>query len=172
MGKKGPYKYCIVPCCTSSTVKTPEKIFFNVPRDPMKRKAWTNAMKRDEKFNKELSPVSTLWCCEDHFLLEKDMKNYMRYKLQGGKVFIKEDVIPHIFKCQASVTATSKKRKAQKRKLLDIAAAGLMDSQPTAPTSAAANLDVRSHATDVPVTVKKEICDESIQAVAKLMVHV
>ncbi|CAL1264106.1 unnamed protein product [Larinioides sclopetarius] len=99
----------------------------------------------------------------DETELEKDMKNYMRYKLQGGKVFIKEDVIPHIFKCQASVTATSKKRKAQKRKLLDIAAAGLMDSQPTAPTSAAANLDVRSHATDVPVTVKKEICDESIQ---------
>ncbi|CAL1264104.1 unnamed protein product [Larinioides sclopetarius] len=100
----------------------------------------------------------------DETELEKDMKNYMRYKLQGGKVFIKEDVIPHIFKCQASVTATSKKRKAQKRKLLDIAAAGLMDSQPTAPTSAAANLDVRSHATDVPVTVKKEICDESIQS--------
>ena len=67
MDKKQTYKYCIVPCCRNTTANTSGKLFFSVPKNAAKRKAWTTAMKRDEKLNKELSSVSTLWCCEDHF---------------------------------------------------------------------------------------------------------
>lgn len=66
-GVKVPFKYCLVPCCTSTTVNTPGKLFFCVPYDKVKRKAWTVAMKRDEKKNPALSTKTTHWCCEDHF---------------------------------------------------------------------------------------------------------
>lgn len=79
MNKKPSYKYCIVPCCTSSTSNTSEKLFFHVPKDPVKRKAWTYAMKRDEKLNEELSSKSTLWCCEDHFSVSKYLFNSFLY---------------------------------------------------------------------------------------------
>ena len=71
MSSRKPYKYCIVPCCTSSTTNTPEKVFLSVPKDPVKRKAWVNAMKRDERDNKHLSSTSTVYCCEDHFVISK-----------------------------------------------------------------------------------------------------
>lgn len=28
------------------------------------------------------------------------MENYVRFKLMGGKIIMKRDVVPHIFKCQ------------------------------------------------------------------------
>lgn len=71
MNAKSYSKYCIVPCCKNTTSTATQKLFFSVPRDPVKRKAWTQAMKRDEKLNTELSSSSPLWCCEDHFTVSK-----------------------------------------------------------------------------------------------------
>ena len=71
MSRSSNYKYCIVPCCTNTTSSTSEKVFFHVPRDPIKRQAWIRAMKRDEKLTPKLSTNSTLWCCEDHFSVSK-----------------------------------------------------------------------------------------------------
>ncbi|GBM33466.1 hypothetical protein AVEN_55788-1 [Araneus ventricosus] len=156
------YKYCIVPYCTNTTVTAPDTLFINVPKNDVLRKKWCKAMKRDDKANPKLSTTSVRHVCGDHFDLEKDMRNYMRYKLQGGSVFIKKGVVPHIFKCQTSLPSTPKKRKREKRKRLDVGA-GSMDAQPTASTSAAANLDVESNALDLPVTVKQEFSDKSIQ---------
>lgn len=65
--KKGNYKYCIVPCCKSTTAKTPDKLFFSVPKDAHARKRWCQVMKRDEIKNKKLASTSSLHCCEDHF---------------------------------------------------------------------------------------------------------
>ncbi|GBM33467.1 hypothetical protein AVEN_55789-1 [Araneus ventricosus] len=153
------YKYCIVPYCTNTTRTAPDKLFIDVPRNDFLRKKWCKAMRRDDALNPKLTSTSTRHVCGDHFDLEKDMRNYMRYKLQGGKVFIKKGVVPHIFKCQMSLPVTPK---GEKRKRLDIVARS-MDAQPTASTSAAANLDVESDALDLPVTVKKEFSDKSIQ---------
>ncbi|CAL1267712.1 unnamed protein product [Larinioides sclopetarius] len=122
MSRKGTYKYCIVPCCISSTAKTPEKIFFNVPRDSVRRKAWTNAMKRDEKLNKELSSTTPLWCCEDHFLLAEDMENYWQWKLTNNikQYILKPNVIPHIFECQLKRPVAVERSAVKKRKNMHI----------------------------------------------------
>lgn len=56
-------KYCIVPQCFNSTVKTPDKLFFNVPGDPKMRKKWMTAVKRMDS----ISPKTKAHCCEDHF---------------------------------------------------------------------------------------------------------
>ena len=57
MSAKQVYKNCIVPCCKNSTANSSEKLFFGIPKDPVKRKVWTRAMKRDEKQNKDCLPL-------------------------------------------------------------------------------------------------------------------
>jgi len=110
------YKYCIVPCCTSTTANTKGKIFFHVPKDAVKRKTWTDAMKRDDKLNPPFSPTSTLWCCEDHFSLPDDMENYWQWKLTNVKrIQLKSGVIPHIFDCQKKCVMPSGERTAVKK---------------------------------------------------------
>ncbi|GLV38580.1 hypothetical protein CBL_21401, partial [Carabus blaptoides fortunei] len=48
----------------------------------------------------DFSEKSILFVCEDHFNLEEDMENYVKFKLTGGQKLIKNDVVPHIFNCQ------------------------------------------------------------------------
>ena len=60
--KKLSYKYCIVPKCTNTTRKTPDKVFFRISSDAKIRKQWCKVMRRDN-----ISPKSCLYCCEDHF---------------------------------------------------------------------------------------------------------
>ncbi|KAL0808566.1 hypothetical protein ABMA28_013010 [Loxostege sticticalis] len=92
------YKYCIVPKCTNTTARTPEKLFFRVPSDAKIRKKWCKVMKRDDKT--PLSAKTSLYCCEDHFDLEEDMESYIKFKLAGGKLILKKGVTPHKFECQ------------------------------------------------------------------------
>lgn len=92
------YKYCIVPICTNTTFRTPDKLFFNVPSDPKLRKKWYAVVKRDVKT--PFSAQATRHCCEDHFDVEEDMENYIKHKLVGGKVKLKKGVLPHKFDCQ------------------------------------------------------------------------
>ncbi|GFT38392.1 THAP-type domain-containing protein [Nephila pilipes] len=94
------YKYCIVPLCANSTFKTPDKCFFDVPRKLDIREKWCKVMKRDFEKSTVLSKTSVRHVCEDHFNLEGDVCNYMQCKLQGGKMRLKKDVIPHKFECQ------------------------------------------------------------------------
>ncbi|XP_047036293.1 uncharacterized protein LOC124642038 [Helicoverpa zea] len=111
------YKYCFVPQCKNTTIKAPEKHFFNVPRNN-ERYMWCEAVGRAKG---SISPKSTVSCCEDHFNLEEDTVNYIKHKIMteaGEKVFmrLKRGVLPHIFprnnkstpkKCDESETATS-----------------------------------------------------------------
>lgn len=60
--KKPSYKYCMVPKCKNTIRNTPDKWFFRIPTDAKVRKQWCNAMRRDN-----VSPISCLYCCEDHF---------------------------------------------------------------------------------------------------------
>ncbi|RVE46656.1 hypothetical protein evm_008668 [Chilo suppressalis] len=45
-------------------------------------------------------PKSVAFCCEDHFDVENDMDNYVKFKLVGGKLKLKKGVLPHKFACQ------------------------------------------------------------------------
>ncbi|KAK9499457.1 hypothetical protein O3M35_002489 [Rhynocoris fuscipes] len=92
------FKYCLVPFCKNTTIKTPNKIFFRLPVDRNRRAKWLKACRRNVD---GISPKSgAIYVCEDHFNLEEDMENYMRFKLMGGLKKIKAAVVPHIFDCQ------------------------------------------------------------------------
>ncbi|XP_030753762.1 uncharacterized protein LOC115880624 isoform X2 [Sitophilus oryzae] len=127
------YKYCIVPFCTSSTVKNPDKIFIRVPEDKKRRIKWLKACRRHVG---DYSTKSTnIHVCEDHFnvmflfQIAKDMDNFVRFKLMGGKKIMKSHVVPHIFDCQPdrkrtfSVPPRSAAVKRVQRRLVDQAVA-------------------------------------------------
>ncbi|XP_035443602.2 uncharacterized protein LOC126912321 [Spodoptera frugiperda] len=91
----------MVPMCPNNIKSTPDKVFFAVPRDPNIRKQWCEVMRRE--YN--VSSISRLHCCEDHFNIKEDTVNYIKYKLmkeQGEKVklFLNKGVMPHKFQCQ------------------------------------------------------------------------
>jgi len=70
--RKGSYKWCFVPECTNTSIKTPGKIFLTVPRDIKRRKLWLRMARRDDVTN---PPTSCLFCCEDHFNVRIYMYN-------------------------------------------------------------------------------------------------
>ncbi|KAL4714501.1 hypothetical protein ACJJTC_017564 [Scirpophaga incertulas] len=96
--RKSTYKSCIVPQCKNTSIRTPNKIFISMPRGERVRKIWCKAMKWD--LNKPLSSISSRYCCEDHFEIEKDLENFMRWKMMGGPIRLKTGIVPHIFDCQ------------------------------------------------------------------------
>lgn len=57
------YKWCFVPKCPNTSIRTPEKLFFSVRKDFETRMAWFLAARRQ----RNVSDTSTLYCCEDHF---------------------------------------------------------------------------------------------------------
>ncbi|XP_075990075.1 uncharacterized protein LOC142985657 isoform X3 [Anticarsia gemmatalis] len=105
-------KYCIVPMCTNSSLKTPQKLFFSVPLNKNLRKKWIKVMKRADP----LTETSHVHCCEDHFDIEKDMENYVKYKLVGGMLKLKKNVVPHKFLCQKQGSEPKERGAVQKRR--------------------------------------------------------
>lgn len=87
-------RYCSVPGCLSSSKRNPSKYFFTVPIEFEERKKWLDAMRRSST---DLSDKTHLDICEDHFNLEEDLENYVRFKYYGGKTKMKRGVVPHIF---------------------------------------------------------------------------
>lgn len=58
------YKWCVVAQCTSTSIRTPHKMFVSVPTNPKKRKMWLQLAGRDPK---SIRPQSNVFMCEDHF---------------------------------------------------------------------------------------------------------
>ncbi|KAG5895893.1 hypothetical protein JTB14_000507 [Gonioctena quinquepunctata] len=83
--------------CRNTTKLTPKKTFIQVPRDDKRRQLWLDIVKRDPK---EFAETTNVFVCEDHFDLENDMENYLRWKMMGGYKFMKPDAVPHKFECQ------------------------------------------------------------------------
>ncbi|XP_046386795.1 uncharacterized protein LOC124156340 isoform X2 [Ischnura elegans] len=98
--KRSSNMYCFVPMCSSNYKKNPDKAFLSVPGNPVLRRKWLIAARRDMK-KMPLSYSSHLRCCSDHFNLKEDAENYMRWKMMGGQIRLKKGVVPHIFKCQS-----------------------------------------------------------------------
>ncbi|XP_057661500.1 uncharacterized protein LOC130897031 [Diorhabda carinulata] len=94
------YKYCIVPQCKSTTIKTPDKLFIYVPNNKKIRRMWLKMARRKDALT--LSTNSTIYFCEDHFDLPNDMINYTEYHIMGkvSKVRMKPGCIPRKFECQ------------------------------------------------------------------------
>ncbi|KAI5640122.1 hypothetical protein NE865_07536 [Phthorimaea operculella] len=94
-------KFCAVPMCENNINTAPDKIYFLMPRGTKIRQKWCKAMKRDIRLCS-----SDLYCCEDHFDIKKDTRNYIRYKLialehrHKTSLLLKKGVVPHKFQCQ------------------------------------------------------------------------
>ncbi|XP_044731410.1 uncharacterized protein LOC123294332 [Chrysoperla carnea] len=94
---KSSYKYCFVPQCKNTSKSTPEKLFISVPKGD-KRAKWVKQV----RYPLDVSATSRLHCCEDHFDLQNDLKNYMRVKLDpNANILLKDDVLPTFFDCQS-----------------------------------------------------------------------
>ncbi|KAJ8967677.1 hypothetical protein NQ317_009225 [Molorchus minor] len=59
------YKYCRVPQCKSTTIKTPNKLFIYVPNNEQIRKKWLKLARRDAVHS--LLTNSIMYFCADHF---------------------------------------------------------------------------------------------------------
>ncbi|CAG9791414.1 unnamed protein product [Diatraea saccharalis] len=94
------YKYCVVPECKSTTIKTPNKLFIYVPNNIKIRKKWLTLARRNDAH--KLSSDSRMHFCEDHFDLPNDIVNYMQYHIMGkvSQVRMKPGCIPTKFECQ------------------------------------------------------------------------
>ncbi|XP_041986258.1 uncharacterized protein LOC121738345 isoform X1 [Aricia agestis] len=92
------YKWCAVPECKNTSLKTPEKIFVSVPTNPKRRKMWLQLARRDPK---SVLSHSNIFMCEDHFDIEKDTTNYLKYKMGfSQKIFLTDEAVPTKFHCQ------------------------------------------------------------------------
>lgn len=86
------FKKCFIPRCGNTTYNS-EKIFFTVPRDPVIRKLWAQAAGIPPPIY-----IKSYWnCCDDHFDVETDFKNWIYFKTLGSKLKIKNGVLPHKF---------------------------------------------------------------------------
>ncbi|KAJ2952578.1 hypothetical protein O0L34_g6901 [Tuta absoluta] len=75
------------------------------------RKKWMRAIKRDNP----PSNKSCVYCCEDHFDVENDMENYIRFKLVGGRIQLKKGVVPHKLQCQRNTKEKAERFAVEKR---------------------------------------------------------
>ncbi|KAI5646810.1 THAP domain-containing protein [Phthorimaea operculella] len=92
------YKWCAVPKCTNTSIKTPEKLFVSVPKDVKVRRKWLQLARRDPR---HISRNTNAFFCEDHFDMENDMANYYQYKMGfSKKILLKDKVLPSRFHCQ------------------------------------------------------------------------
>nr|XP_049706943.1 uncharacterized protein LOC126056809 [Helicoverpa armigera] len=96
MSNYAPYRWCVVSECENTSVKTPDKLWIQVPVDINMRNTWLKVARRDPGL---LSDKSRLYFCEDHFDLEHDMENYIRYKIMGSvkRIKMKPNCIPSRF---------------------------------------------------------------------------
>ncbi|XP_050556364.1 uncharacterized protein LOC118264429 isoform X1 [Spodoptera frugiperda] len=152
--KKSRIDSCFVPLCPSTSTKFPNKLFLTGPSDPKLRKKWFQAARRTDKY----SPKTIIRCCEDHFDLENDVENWMKFKMFGGKLFLKKDVVPHIFECQNRMMPPKPRSVLMKRKRSEI-----LDSIENTPDpSSECSLN-----TETPDSQNIEICpisnDKSVQ---------
>ncbi|XP_063993661.1 uncharacterized protein LOC135171204 [Diachasmimorpha longicaudata] len=98
--KKQPYKYCFVPSCANSTVTKPNKVFITVPACKNIR-LWCEAA----GYSRPLLGRSDI--CEDHFKLEEDLENYMRWKMTKGPKKLKAGAYPRFFLSQTVAESQS-----------------------------------------------------------------
>ncbi|KAJ8711959.1 hypothetical protein PYW08_008913 [Mythimna loreyi] len=94
-----PYHWCLVSECKNTSVKTPEKLWIQVPTDLKMRNTWLKLARRDPK---SLSTKTKYYFCEDHFDLENDMENYTQLKIMGSvkRIRMRPNCIPSRFDCQ------------------------------------------------------------------------
>lgn len=62
------YKWCVVQLCTNTSIKTPEKMFVSIPKNPEIRKKWLMLARRNPE---DIAASTNAFMCEDHFNVSK-----------------------------------------------------------------------------------------------------
>ncbi|XP_028157888.1 uncharacterized protein LOC114351048 [Ostrinia furnacalis] len=90
------HRSCVVPFCPSTTEKTPEKLFVQVPAVVVAKEEWLRLA------GCLPLPPGAHYFCEDHFDIQHDMVNYSEYKIMGHvqRVRLKAGCLPSKFACQ------------------------------------------------------------------------
>ncbi|GLV39606.1 hypothetical protein CBL_08327 [Carabus blaptoides fortunei] len=94
-------KTCAVPICKNSTLSTPNKILFCIPKNPDKREKWLKAIGLNVT---DFAPNVHRYCCEDHFDLPNDAENWIEYTIRKCRIRLKSDVVPKIYDCPPNRT--------------------------------------------------------------------
>lgn len=107
------YKCCAVPMCKSTSFKTPQKLFINLPKIAKIRRKWLTLARRHPD---SLSTTSTSHFCEDHFDLPNDMENYIQYTTMGtvSQIRMRTGCLPTKFACQSTNTDVCRPAAAKK----------------------------------------------------------
>lgn len=58
------YKWCAVPQCKNTSIKTPNKVFVHVPNKKIIRHQWLKLARRNPN---DVVTNSAIYFCEDHF---------------------------------------------------------------------------------------------------------
>ncbi|KAK5650115.1 hypothetical protein RI129_001144 [Pyrocoelia pectoralis] len=139
------YRWCAVPQCNNTSIKTPNKLFIHVPKNKKVRNTWLNLSRRDRT---SVSSNSVIYFCEDHFDLPNDMENYMQYHVLGSvlQVHMKPGCIPRRFECQqdrrkqtSNTTERSYVLKKKRRILIEDSVKNLAEESASTQLQAAAS---------------------------------
>ncbi|KAF2903970.1 hypothetical protein ILUMI_02205 [Ignelater luminosus] len=68
------YKWCVVPQCTNTSIKTPEKMFVSIPKNTKIRKKWLMLARRNPK---DIAASTNAFMCEDHFNVSKQFYSHV-----------------------------------------------------------------------------------------------
>ncbi|XP_023021875.2 uncharacterized protein isoform X2 [Leptinotarsa decemlineata] len=85
-------KKCFVPKCPNTSLDL-DKIFIRVPKIMEVRKKWCAAVKRT---NIPSTRTPDVFCCEDHFNMEKDSENWLEHKMVKMRLRMKKNCLPHL----------------------------------------------------------------------------
>ncbi|KAJ8670104.1 hypothetical protein QAD02_001363 [Eretmocerus hayati] len=90
-------RWCFVPQCDSTSIRDPTKLFFPMPDDMKTKKLWFDSAHRADE-----PTTSRYYCCQDHFEIEEDMDNLIKFKMYGAPKILKlkAGAVPHKFACQ------------------------------------------------------------------------
>ncbi|XP_023951319.2 uncharacterized protein LOC112055435 [Bicyclus anynana] len=170
------YRWCAVPQCTNTSIKTPKKLFIQVPRKENIRNTWLKLARRDSA---NIAPSSVLYFCEDHFDLPNDMENYIKYCVMGAaaRVRMKPGCIPKKYECQpdrrkrtSNITERSYVIKKQRRMLIQECEKDLTQATSTQQLE---TIDISSESSvlhtiedEVPTTYP-ESADKSVQVIMR-----
>ncbi|XP_046422181.1 uncharacterized protein LOC124303091 isoform X1 [Neodiprion virginianus] len=95
MSSRKWHKKCFVPGCSSNSFDQPLKAFIKLPQGTAVRKQWAEAVGRTGK-DVYFNHVSSVYCCGDHFNLEEDAENWLKYRIMGTSIKLKAGVLPRI----------------------------------------------------------------------------
>ncbi|XP_047542880.1 zinc finger protein 655-like isoform X1 [Vanessa atalanta] len=154
------YKWCAVPECTNTSLKTPEKLFVSVPKNVEVRRKWLQLARRDPN---DISSSSNIFFCEDHFDMEKDMANYYQYKMGFSlKIILKEKVLPSKFHCHSDPYQST----FIKRQRMEVVRQPIItNDEPTAPTVVEACTEDfdNNQVLEYKIKLEEEFCYESLE---------